>query len=473
MVDGSAFRVFDLEDEVVASLRRALGVPPSAAETGARRPPDPAAHERYLQALGYLRRFDNEALVDGAIQLLERLAASQPQVANYHAALARAYLHKQERTKERIWENRATAACERATALDPGSAEVQIARGDLLTSCGRFDAAIDAFHEALRQRPEAYDAMLGTARALAAAGRLDEAERTSRDAIALEPNDWRGHHRLARIHFQAGEFALAIEPWRRVVALAPDNAMGRRHLGSALYRLNQFDEAAAAYRESLAIQPNDEAYSNLGTALYFLGRDDEAIPALQKATELTPTDPVRWGNLGNAYRWVPGHDRESEAALERAVALVRERLERNPAQAESWADLAGWLADLGRRDEAAAAIRRATDLAPTDIHCMAQAGRVYNQLGDRDACYHWFRAALRAGFGSGELLRSRELAPLREDPEFMRILEEARGVGAAPEPDVPGQGGTPSPKARRASGSSRFPVRGKGSAAEPPARRKG
>jgi tetratricopeptide (TPR) repeat protein/TolB-like protein len=472
VVDGSAFRVFDLEDEVVASVRRALGVPPSAAETGARRPPDPVGHERYLQALGYLRRFDNEASVDGAIQLLERLVASQPDVAGYHAALARAYLHKQDRTKERVWENRAAAACERAMALDQESLEVQVARGDVSARCGRFDTALEAFSKALRQRPGCVDAVLGTARALLAAGRLDEAERTCLEAIALEPEDWRGYHRLGRVRYQAGEFARAIEPWRRVVELTPDNALGRRHLGTAFHRLGQLDEAVAAYRESLAIQPNDEAYSNLGTALYHMERYDEAIPALRKATELTPSDPILWGNLGNTYHWLPGFERESEAALERAVGLMRERLERNPAQAESWSDMAGWLANLGHRDAAAVAIRRATDLAPTDVHCMVQAGRVYCQLGDRDACLHWIRAARRAGFSAGELLRSRDLASLREDPEFLRIIEEAPDNSPTPEADVPSRGSTPR-EMRRASGSSRSTVRGKGAAPMPHHRRTG
>ena len=45
------------------------------------------------------------------------------------------------------------------------------------------------------------------------------------------------------------------------------------------------------------------------------------------------------------------------AALERAIGLMRERLERNPAQPEAWAMMAGWLANRGRRDEAEAAIR--------------------------------------------------------------------------------------------------------------------
>src|SRR6185436_14921670 len=65
VLDGSAMRVFDVEDQVVASVTRALERD-RAAVTQPARPPDPAAHDRYLQALGYLKRYDNEASVDGA-----------------------------------------------------------------------------------------------------------------------------------------------------------------------------------------------------------------------------------------------------------------------------------------------------------------------------------------------------------------------------------------------------------------------
>lgn len=422
VVDGSALQIFDVEDRVIASVARALEVEPPPGATTHARPADPAAHEHYLQALGYLRRYDNEASVDGAIHLLERLIASDPGIAIYYAAITRAFFHKRDRTKQQIWEGRAAAACERALALDSGRPEVSVALGEVRTRSGQYDAAVEAYTDALRQRPGYYEAMLGVASARAASGCLAEAERACREAIALQPSDWRGHDWLGRILFQGGRFAGAVEPWQRVVELTPDNSLGRRHLGSAFYRLDRFDDAVTAYRESLDIQPNDEAYTNLGAALYFLRRDDEALAALRKATELTPADPERWGNLGNACHWIPGHDAEAATALDRAIGLMRERLERNPAQPGAWARMAGWLANRARGGEAESAIRRAIELAPADVHCMVSAGRVCLELGDRKACLRWFRKAKRAGYGMEELRRGRDLAPHLGDPEFARVL---------------------------------------------------
>ena len=116
-VDGSALELFELEDRLIASLREALGRgAPGRARAPRTRPRDPAARERYVQALGYLQRYDNEAAVDGAIGLLERLQASEAGDARVHAALGRAYLYQHRLTSQRTWADRAAA---RASARSP------------------------------------------------------------------------------------------------------------------------------------------------------------------------------------------------------------------------------------------------------------------------------------------------------------------------------------------------------------------
>ncbi len=153
VADGSAFSPFDLEDRVVSGVTRALDLPAAkAAATPASRPRDPAAGERLAQALGYLRRYDNEASVDGAIRLLEQLMASEGDSAALHAALARAYIGKYQLTRERIWEARAASECERARLLDADAAEVLLAFGDLHLATGLHAEAEAEYARALEQR---------------------------------------------------------------------------------------------------------------------------------------------------------------------------------------------------------------------------------------------------------------------------------------------------------------------------------
>jgi len=425
VITGSALQPFDVEDQVAASVTRALGIGTEPRERHASRPPDPAAEDHYRQALGYLRRYDSEASIDGAIALLERLVDSEGDVDRFHAALARAYLYKHFLTRERVWQARAAAACDRARALDPESAEVRIALGYLRLDTGQHAAALDEFEHVLARSPDSHEARLGRARALADAGRLVEAHEACSRAVSDQPGDWRAHSLLGWVRDRQHRFVDALVPLQRVVELTPDNARGRRNLGNALYRLGRFEEAAEKYRESLAIQPNDEGYSNLGAALYVLGRYEEAIVAFRMAVSLTPGDPVRWGNLGLACRWVPGHEEEASAHLERAIGLERERLERNPSRSDWWAWLADWLAERGRMDEARDAIRRAIELDSDDMDCMLRAGYVYFKLGERDECLRWFRKARAAGCGVGEWRNSPALAELRKDPEFIRMLQDA------------------------------------------------
>lgn len=428
-MSGSTSETFDFEDRVIAQVQDSLRVPAASASSATKRPRDPAAPDRYRQALGNLKRYDNEASVDGAIQLLERLIAGEADVAKYHAVLARACLRKLEHTEEHLWEGRAAAACERALQLDRGHPEVLLAFGDLRRSTGRHDEAVKAYESSIRGGGDDFEARLGIALARVNQGRSAEAENACAAAVAARPDDWRGHSVLGWIYFQRGDFAAALEPWTQVVRLAPDNAKGRRNLGSAYHRLDRFDDAILNYERSLAIQPNHVAYGNLGTALYFTGRYEEAVAALRRATELTPSDPIRWGSLAGTCRNLArlGHtayEQESEDALDRAIGLIRERLTRNPNAAEWWAFLAGYLADRDMREEAEDAIRKALTLAPADAFCMARAGYICHHFGDRSQAVRWFRNAVAHGYGRGEFARSPELAPLRDDPEFVRLLEE-------------------------------------------------
>lgn len=452
VVDGSALQAFDIEDELVAGVTGALGITSGMASPPSSRPHDPAARERYRQALGYLRNFDSEASVDGALALLERLIASEGEAAPYQATLARAFLYKYRLTGQRMWESRAATACARARVLGPDLIETHLALGHLRSVCVENEAALREYERALELDPGCVDALLGAGLALRELARYPEAVGCCQRAIAAEPEDWRGHRLLGWIHSRSGDHERALGCFRRVVELAPASPRGQRDLGTALYRLDRFDEAVTAYRASIAIEPDDEAYSNLGTALYYLNRCDEAIAALRKATELAPLDPLRWGNLGNACHWIEGCHVEGDSALDRAIALMQERLLLHPGQdgervAEWWYRLAGWLVNRGRREEAATAISRALDLAPDDITCLVHAGRVHLQLGDREASLRCFRKAREAGCPVGDLARSRELSALREDPEFRRLFESrdprpgATEASELPPPVADGAGG--------------------------------
>jgi tetratricopeptide (TPR) repeat protein len=117
-------------------------------------------------------------------------------------------------------------------------------------------------------------------------------------------------------------------------------------------------------------------------------------------------------------------------ALDRAVGLMRERLDHGAGTSEDRARLAGWLANLDRREEALEAIRGALELDPSDVHVQVEAAKVYLHVGCRERALLWLKEAVRNGYGVDFLRRSPERRPLVGDAEYEAILTVAPGSGA-------------------------------------------
>ena len=130
-VQGADSALFALEDRLLQSLRSALGV--DGAEP--MRPPgrrDPAADQRYQQALGYLKRADNEAsgrrrdrhsrTADREAKARRRWSRHSSRAPISRSTCCRRIANGRPRRPE---------ACERARRLDPDAPNVLVALGEL------------------------------------------------------------------------------------------------------------------------------------------------------------------------------------------------------------------------------------------------------------------------------------------------------------------------------------------------------
>ncbi len=425
VLDGTPTEVFMLQDLIARRVADAL-LPGAASitalplRTGLEAM---AAQEHYLQALGYLQRSDNDAHVDGAIGLLTGLRDGGNDSALVEAALGRAFLFKYQITHDRDWEERAEAACQLALEMDPRSAEVHVTLGTVQRVSGRLTDSERSFRRALKFRPDHPEALTGLARSLEAANRLAEAEQVFLRALALRPNFWEPYHLLGGFYFNQARYQQSATLWEKVVELTPDNAHAHLNLGGAYFRLERFEDAIAALNRAIAIRPDHGAYSNLGTLHYFLGHRSEAAAMFEKAVALRPRLPRLWGNLGDAYRWIPGREAEANAAYDRAIELMRGELEVNPRNPESLGWLAEWMARRGDAQSATSTVRRALRLAPRDVNVMARAVNVFHLGGDRAETMKWLEAALRAGYGLAEFERDPDLSTLREDVAYARLVK--------------------------------------------------
>jgi serine/threonine-protein kinase len=430
---------FEIEDRLVegvlAALRRAVGAREGAAH-------DLDAHRSFLDALSRLERSDSEQSVTTAIEELEQLRDRRGDTASVHAALGRAYLRRYQMRPDRAFAIKAADACQRAIALDPHVSDVFVTLGDLHVATGRHDDALAAYRDALALRPESAEAWGGLALAAIKAGRFEDAEDASRRLIALRPQSWRGHSRLGHVFYQQGRYADAIGPWSEVTQLAPDNPLGHANLANALFSSNRLDEALAEFRRAAELEPTAAAHGGLGTVLFYLGRFADSAAAFEEAVRIHPGDARLWGNLADAYEELPDGAARMAEARDRAIALMLERLEINPGDADSWIVLAGWRAARGEGAETRQCLDRALALAPADASIRARAGTTLEWIGDRDAALAQFEEAYRRGYRVEMLLSTPRLAPLRADARFQALLDRFPPDGGDRDSSAPSGGRT-------------------------------
>jgi serine/threonine-protein kinase len=382
---------------------------------------------RLLQSRAYLRRPDQEASIDGAVAALESLRTFAPEHPEVLAALARACLYKGQLVHDAAWEDRAADLVRRAQAADPHHPEVLLATADLDRIQGRQDDALTGYTRLLAREPGSVSAWVGSSWTHERRGDVDEAEAAAVAAIDAAPGDWRGHSRLGGLLINRGDFQRALAPWRRVVEIAPDHARGWSSYGSVLFQIERFEEALEAFERSIRLQPTTVASLNAGTTLFYLGRYPEALAHYERAIALNPSDARAWGNLGSACHSIEGQAERAREALDRAIVLMREHLDRHDDDATAWSWLAFWLAESNRLDEARTARDRALALAPARLHSLPCMAGTYELLGDDETAIRIYCDRVRNGSGMRALESDPALARLRSTPAWKRVVEASRG----------------------------------------------
>ena len=421
-VDGKMDDLFTMQDDLVTSVATALDPAAATNRLALSRPDAGASQQRYLEALGYLRRYDKEESLNAAISILEELGAGTNS-ASIQAALGRAYLAKFILTREPSLIQRASVYCERALASDPQNGEVRVTLGQVRVRTGHGEDAVREFNQALRLQPNNADAILGLGDAYQAAGRLGEAENAYKRAIALQPQYWAMHNRLGVFYIRNGRYAESAKLFEKVIQLVPDNVRGYNNLGAAYQQMGRYDDAIGVFARTIEREPTAQAYSNLGTCYYFLSRYKDAAAAFVKSTELGPTKYVYWANLGDAHRWTPGKQGEAEVAFRKAIKLAQDELANNQQDNFVRARLADCLAKINKQSDAAQQIAVAIANERTNPKILYRAAVIASIGGDQTATLSWLREAIARGYSRTEIELDPEFAAARRNPAFQQLLQ--------------------------------------------------
>ncbi len=228
--------------------------------------------------------------------------------------------------------------------------------------------------------------------ALLSQQRVLEAEHALLVLLNTAPQHAELHRAMAVIAQLTARGELAVEAMQRAVELAPTSAALHQEFGQVLASAGRIDDAVAAFQHAVDVQPDFvQAWYLLGMTLYGARRDAEALPALTQAHALAPDHPqilralaeteyalehhaaalmryesiVASGQLVDAGLFLRlSQCKRRTGAVEHALHLVREGLQRFPEEATLWLEL-GWVQeDLGDADQAQDAYLRAHALRP-------------------------------------------------------------------------------------------------------------
>jgi tetratricopeptide (TPR) repeat protein len=230
------------------------------------------------------------------------------------------------------------AALSARFAEDP--AYTFLAVGRALAALGEWEAAGQAFQQAVLLRPDYAEAWayLGEARQHAGQGtlRLNVANAGDgltelRKALELDPQSLAAHTFLALYFARRGGFDLALETLRQAIALDPGNLALQVQLASLLAASGDLYQAKETYIQTIERAPQDPAYAR-ALVQFCLDYDFEieqtALPLARRLAAQYPDDPdsldvmaqvlTRQGDLKSARRF-----------LERALGLSPDHIAAN------------------------------------------------------------------------------------------------------------------------------------------------
>ena len=318
----------------------------------------------------------------GARALLEPLAKAYPGAAltAYELGLA---LAAQGETEP------ALAALRRAVALKPDLAEAWQALGDQLFAQGDPVGAEAAFAQHLRASVR--DPALKTAADHLFHGRLEAAEQNLAARLSAQPDDAVALHMLAEARLRRGRDGEAEVLLARAVEIDPSFDGARFDYANVLFRRQKGAEAMAQLEPLLRGQPNNPAYRNLMAAcLALTGEYEQAIAGYRALLTTFEGQPRIWLNLGHALRTVRQPE-EAAAAYKRAIELA-------PGLGEAYWSLANLKVASFTPDEegAMSGQLQRTDLARDDrLHLHFALGKALEDRGQAQEAFSHYAAGAR------------------------------------------------------------------------------
>ena len=246
---------------------------------------------------------------------------------------------------------------------------------------GETTKAVNYLKKGLSINPELFESMYYLAMVYTETDRIHEALKLSKNMIEISPNNGEVHFLLGYIYRYAGMNEDAVIETEKALLLDKKNPGFRSSMMTYTF--------AGKFEQTLSIFNNFKespfTIYQYGYTIYQMGRKKESIDYFERSVELDSE-----GMTGQ---------------FSKAMLAIME----------------------GNKDEARILMEKLENYEFKDAEPYYFIAQIYGLLNDKPACYRCLRRTIEGGFFNYSLMtRDIFFDPVRDDPEFDKILEDAK-----------------------------------------------
>ena len=305
-------------------------------------------HALSLHLLGIIG-FDVERY-DLAEELVRAAISEQDNNPNFHFTLGR-ILNRQDKKEDAISHYR------QAISLKEDYVDALNNLGTVLLSMDRIDEASDIFSKILQKNHQDFNALSNSASILYKQGRFDEAVEHYKKSLNINSTNPKIYHDIGLALEAQNKIDEALEFFLKATQIKPDYIDALLMIANIYRYQGKLDDSLSYYLKIKSLEKNE--YASVGAAFVYTeqGRHEFALMEVEYADRTFPESFQLKNFLGTVYNRV--------LLFEEALQSFDRAIELDPNQVEGYANRATTLKNLGRTDEAIAALKKCLSMDPS------------------------------------------------------------------------------------------------------------
>lgn len=183
--------------------------------------------------------------------------------------------------------------------VNPNDSACHLGMGWSFLRLGHLSRAWGSFNDALQQKPQAAEPLVGMAATAVALGKPEQARELLGRALALEPANAVALGTLGHLELAQGDTQKALDSFRAALKSRPDYVDSRLTAARILFERAEYDAAAAEYFRLVTREKRSTTgWNGLGWARLRLGQYDDALAAFAEARRQNPNLPASAYGMG-------------------------------------------------------------------------------------------------------------------------------------------------------------------------------